>query len=173
MQKRMSKVTEDRGTEQLSDGRKIPYSRRSYPSENYIVTTYGSHNAADHAKGVSLLVKHERRGKAGWGLVPNGLTMRRGAASSLLGDLWGKPETNELYLAVEHVRLSPETLKDTRTPYTAGSVIHDTILQAIKTGNTQKVYLLARCIEAVDKTFQEIQKTLPPTSSLVGLSARK
>ena len=96
MQKRMSKVTEDRGTEQLSDGRKIPYSRRSYPSENYIVTTYSSDNAADHAKGVSLLVKHERRGKAGWGLVPNGLTMRRGAASSLLGDLWRNPEQRTL-----------------------------------------------------------------------------
>ena len=106
MQKRMSNVKEDRGTEQLSDGRKIPYSRRSYRGENDIMTTYGSHDAADHAKGVSLLVKHEKRGKASWCLVLNGLTMRRGEASSLLGDLWGKPETNELYFAVEGVRLA-------------------------------------------------------------------
>jgi hypothetical protein len=55
----------EQGTERLPDGRKIPYVRHFHPRD-YVVTTYGSHDASDHAKGISLLVKHERRGKASW-----------------------------------------------------------------------------------------------------------
>ena len=208
----MSKFTEERGTERLSDGRKIPYVRHFHP-RNYVVTTYGSHDAADHTKGISLLVKHERRGKASWqkkaswGTVCDGLTMRRGKASSLLQGAWGRPETNELYSAVEGVRLafeqgingaiafyfrhktefgngknvftlldyftrrnniSPDTLQIMKDVLQAiqkenpgmlyPSAIHDTILRAIQTGDPQRVYLLAKCIEAVDKTLPKDPK---------------
>jgi hypothetical protein len=98
---------EERGTERLPDGRRIPYSRQSYRGDN-VVTTYGNHDAADHAKGISLLVKHERRGKPSWGVVLNAVNMRRGEASSALQDAWGTNEANNLYFAVEAVRLAFE-----------------------------------------------------------------
>ena len=145
---------EEQGTERLPDGRKIPYVRHFHPRD-YVVTTYGSHDAADHAKGISLLVKHERRGKASWGLALNGLDMRRGEASSVLQRKWGTSEANNLYLAVEFVRHIPEALKDTRTPEAAGSVIHDAILRAIATGKRDEIDLLAKCIVAVNKNFAE------------------
>jgi hypothetical protein len=98
---------EEQGTARLPDGRKIPYVRHFCPKD-YVVTTYGSHDASDHAKGISLLVKHERRGKASWGLVVNGLDMRRGEASRVLQGAWGKTETTNLYFAVEGVRFAFE-----------------------------------------------------------------
>ena len=150
----VSKTGEERGTEVMPDGRKIPYSRSFNPGD-YVVTTYGSHDASDHSKGISLLVKHERRGKASWGLSLNGLEMRRGKASSILQDEWGTSGANELYFAVEFVRRFPEKLKDTSTPDTAGSVIHDVILRAITTGKRDEIDLLAKCIISVDKNFAE------------------
>ena len=81
---------------------------RNFNPGDYVVTTYGSHDAADHAKGISLLVKHERRGKASWGMVLNGLQMHRGGASSVLQDAWGTNEVSELYFAVQAVRLAFE-----------------------------------------------------------------
>ena len=68
----------------MMGGKAIPFVRQG--SEDYWVTTYGSHDATDHAfareekiggklkivHGTTLLVRHERRGKSSWGLVCNG-----------------------------------------------------------------------------------------------------
>jgi hypothetical protein len=181
--------------------------RHSYPKEDYVVTTYGSHDAADHAKGISLLVKHKRRGKASWDVVLNGKDMRRGEASRVLQKECETGEATELYFAVEGVRLAFEG--DARnaiafyfkagTEFSDGkdvfnlldyftgrkniplntlqimkdvlqaiqkenpgmlhpSPIHDTILRAIQTGDTRGIHLLAKCIEAVNKTIPKDSK---------------
>jgi hypothetical protein len=74
---------EERGVEMMG-GKAIPFVRQG--SEDYWVTTYGSHDATDHAfvrkekiggkrktvYGTTLLVRHERRGKSSWATVCNG-----------------------------------------------------------------------------------------------------
>ena len=201
---RASKRVKERGTEVLKDGRKIPYSRSFNPGD-YVVTTYGSHEASDHSKGISLLVKHERRGKASWGLILDGLDILRGEASSLLQNQWGTGEAAELYMAVEALRvafelqgidkamalyfrygsdfsdgsnvftlldyfsgrnnISPgilQTMKEIlraiqeRNPdMIHPSPIHNTVLQAIQTGDPRGICLLAKCIVAVDKNHKK------------------
>ena len=103
----------------------------------------------------SLLAKHTRRGTTAWGMAYDSFAMLRGEASRVLQKQWGTTEANELYLAVEWVRRFPEELKNTSTPRTAGSIIQDAILRAIKAENPGSLDLLARCIVAVDKNFSE------------------
>ena len=142
------------GIETLPDGRKIPFSKLFGPGD-YVVTFYGSRDATAHSRGVSLLAKHTRRSTTAWGMAYDSFAMLRGEASRVLQKQWGTTEANELYLAVEWVRRFPEELKNTSTPRTAGSIIQDAILRAIKAGNPGSLDLLARCIVAVDKNFSE------------------
>jgi hypothetical protein len=135
----------------------IPYFREVDRAQDYVWTNYGSQEVCD-PRDVSLLTKHERRGAVSWGLVLGGMEMRRGVASNVLQDAWGKPETTWLYNAVETVWLMPEKIEDYLTPHTAGSIIRDTMRRAIETGNPRGVHLLAMCIEAVARTIPKDPK---------------
>ena len=154
----------EQGTERLPDGRKIPYVRHCYPEEDYVLTIYGSHDASDHAKGISLLVKHERRGKARWDPVVNGLEIRRGEASSVLQGAWGKPETTNLYFAVEGVRLAFEQgihgaiafYFRNRTEFGAGKNVF-TLLDYF----TRRNNISPDTLQIMQDVFQAIQKENP------------
>jgi hypothetical protein len=152
-----SDTIRERGVERQEDGRKIPYIRMVHQVQNYVWTCYGIEGACD-PRDASRLMRHDRRGATSWGLQVDEMEMSRGEASKALQGAWGKPETTWLYSAVESVWHMPEQLEDYHTPYTAGSIIRDSIRRAIESGNPHGVYLLAKCIETVARTIPKDPK---------------
>lgn len=145
------------GTVTLDDGRKIPFVRSPGPG-TYVATFYGSLDATAHTDGISLLVKHERRGTTSWGANLNGFLMLEGGPSNILQGVWRQNQTRWLYLAVDHVRHFPDSLSDFRTPETAGSIIREVVLSAITGGNPHGLDLLSKCILAVENAHKKQTK---------------
>ena len=115
-------------------GKKIPYVRHVYPGD-YVVTTYGSQDASDHVKGITFLVKHERRGAISWGTVVGDVRiLMTGRVTNKLQGLLETPEGNELFHAVLYARQVPETLTDITQlsyPEAAGRTILAAVQRAI------------------------------------------
>lgn len=147
------------GMETLSDRRRIPF-YRIYDANN-TTTWYGSEDPEAHMKGVSLLKKDERRGPVPtWGSVLNGFKMLEGTdgPSNRLQNVWHLAETRWLYLAASHAKDFPESLRDFRTPQTAGSIILAVIENALRTGHTSSFELLGKCISAAHKAAERQTK---------------
>lgn len=127
--------------------RRIPFTRHTTGS--YVVTTYGSQDASDHVRGITLLVKHERRGAVSWGTVANGATLDRGKASNKMqGTMLRSTEANNLFMAVRHVRNFPESIFKMESEYAAGRMILEAVKRDIISGDPSGIKIIQKCIEA-------------------------
>jgi hypothetical protein len=110
---------EERGFE-LIGGKRIPFVRCQL-DKDYWTTTYGSHDATDHAlaraekiggkikvvHGTTLLIRHERRGKSSWGPAWNGRQSISGKVANKLQGIIDTPEGDRLMSLVDHLRRFP------------------------------------------------------------------
>ncbi len=127
--------------------RRIPFARTTIG--RYVVTTYGSQDASDHVRGITLLVKHERRGAVSWGTVANGATLDRGKASNKMqGSTLRSSEANNLFMAVRHVRHFPESIFNMESEYMAGRMILEAVKRDIISGDPSGIKIIQKCIEA-------------------------
>lgn len=160
------KAQTEKGFEKVG-GRQIPYVRNLNP-DDYVVTTYGSQDGADHARkrvekiggrkatihGSMLLVKHERRGSVSWGVVANGRSLIPGKVSNKLQGIIDTREGDWLFHTVQHIRQFPEAISDLSTNG-AGRIIHDALLKDILGGRTFYTPMIAKIIEAVELMQKE------------------
>lgn len=141
-----------------SIGRKrIPFVLDTYPGRgnpgDYIVTTYGTHDATAHVNGITLLVKHERRGGATWSTVAAGDVLQKGEATRILkqGGILNTTAGNNLFHAVQLARRFPEN-------ETAREIIYGYILQDIAAEKLENCKVLAKCIKAAPKREKETKR---------------
>lgn len=146
----------ERGFEKV--GRKmVPYQRDVFPG-NLIVTSYGSQDASDHCKGITLLVKHERRGARSWGTVASGEVTQVGPATNKLQGINKTRAGNNLFYAVQAVRRTPSAIHEVGyDDFSPGKIIRDAIAEAITSGDKTNLALLGRCIDA--SILREVNNT--------------
>lgn len=140
-------VSEDTGIEPQNDGRKIPFCRVS-STDDYAATFYGSEDATAHVAGVSLLVRHERRGTISWGIVACSSVLDRGPATNKLQGQLRSTEANNLFQAVRYVLNFPSRIFDTGHPNSPGREIAETVMRDIVSGDASGIRILEKCIEA-------------------------
>lgn len=106
-------------------GKRIPFVRRQVDKDCW-TTTYGSHDATDHAlvrkekiggrikivHGTTLLVRRDTRGKSSWGTVSNGRQLVSGKAANKLQGIIDTHEGNWLMSLVDHLSRLPFAIDD-------------------------------------------------------------
>jgi len=114
-----------------------------------VVTYYGSQDATAHVRGITLLVKHDRRGAVSWGTIACGATLDRGKASNKMqGATLRSTEANNLFMAVRHVRNFPESIFKMESEYAAGRTILEAVKRDIISGDPSGLKIIQKCIEA-------------------------
>ena len=145
-------MTKTSGFEE-SEGRSIPYIRRSWPHGESI-TVYGRvlpQNEEEPEPGGPILTKHETPERVLWSVGSDAWAMERDllASRQLQGEDLDDVATRQLFYAVQHIRLHPEALPGSPD----GQLVTDLVREAIVTGNRHHLDRLARYVEAVNETF--------------------
>ena len=153
MKKRTNSKPTEAATLQAETGvevvgrRSVPFSRTT--TGRYVVTYYGSQDATAHVRGITLLVKHDRRGAVSWGTIACGATLDRGKASNKMqGSTLRSTEANNLFMAVRHVRNFPESIFKMESEYAAGRMILEAVKRDIISGDPSGLKIIQKCIEA-------------------------
>jgi hypothetical protein len=168
---------------EMIGGKRIPFVH-TQGGKDYWVTTYGSHDATDHAfvreekiggkikivHGTTLLVRHDRRGQSSWGTVCNGRQSISGKVANKLQDIIDTREGDWLISAVSHLRRVPEALYDTSGEYTSAKIILYFIGRDIAGGHTRYTEMLAKVIEAQEiiegDTAARLQESIGQKASI-------
>jgi hypothetical protein len=130
-------------------GKRIPFSKTENP-DGYVVTRYGSTGSTAHAEGITLLVRHERKGRgASWGTVAAGEILERGRVTQRLQGIYNTTKGRNLFYAVRHLRQFPEAIHEPgHDQYSPGRMIRDAVMRDIKSGGGYNLDLIAKAAAA-------------------------